>query len=102
MRLRDAAADKEAEPETGRFAAGKRFREGIDQRLIHRGTIIRDRDEERRRGFKRRAQRDHFFILLRHRFRRVFEEVMKEGTLWVGGIGGLQYYVPEENAFRTI
>lgn len=25
-----------------------------------------------------------------------------EGTLWVGGIGGLQYYVPEENAFRTI
>ncbi len=25
-----------------------------------------------------------------------------EGTLWVGGIGGLQYYVPEENTFRTI
>lgn len=25
-----------------------------------------------------------------------------EGTLWVGGVGGLQYYVPEENAFRTI
>lgn len=25
-----------------------------------------------------------------------------EGTLWVGSIGGLQYYVPEENAFRRI
>lgn len=26
----------------------------------------------------------------------------KEGTLWIGSIGGLQYYIPEENAFRTI
>ncbi|WP_294558200.1 two-component regulator propeller domain-containing protein [uncultured Bacteroides sp.] len=25
-----------------------------------------------------------------------------EGTLWVGSIGGLQYYMPEENAFRAI
>lgn len=26
----------------------------------------------------------------------------REGTLWVGSVGGLQYYLPEENAFRRI
>lgn len=26
----------------------------------------------------------------------------RDGTLWVGSIGGLQYYLPEENAFQSI